>query len=132
MLKKIIKQKMVVFGVSIGREIQFVRNNLKWFSNFFTHLHFKNMCLVVSSHEWRRVAFVLQNVKCILFRYNIIWSILYRKLRWKLFIETIHGNVKKFSSYPNFHFEKLCHIFWEVAVLSGDRCDTDYVYLMFV
>ena len=36
-----IKLKMTVCRVSIGREISFVRNNLKWFHSCFTHMHYR-------------------------------------------------------------------------------------------
>ena len=106
-----VKSKMVVCGATIAREISFVRNNLKWFHTCFTHMHSKNICLIVLSHEWQnehRGVFVLPKVKSILFRYNLLWSILYWKLRWKLFIVTTLGNISIFSNW-DFHLKKLCH-----------------------
>ena len=57
---------MAVCGVSIGREISFIRNNLKWFHSCLTHMHSKNICLIVSSYEWQnehRGVFILPKVK---------------------------------------------------------------------
>ena len=101
---------MAVCGVSIAREISFIRNNLKWFHSCLTHMHSKNICLIVSSYEWQnehRCIFILPKVKSILFRYNMLWSILYWKLRWKLFIVTTLV-IYKFFSNQSFHLEKLC------------------------
>ena len=87
---------MVVYSVDIGREILFVINNLKWFHSCLTHKQSKNMCLIVSSYEWKnehRGVFILPKVKSVLFRYNTLWSILYWKLRWNLFIVTTLGNI---------------------------------------
>ena len=100
---------MAVCGLSIGREISFVRNNLKWFHSCLTHMHSKNICLIVSSYEWQsehRGVFILPKVKSILFRYNMLWSIFYWKLRLKLFIVTTL--IYRFSSNRSFHLEKLC------------------------
>ena len=57
---------MVVCGFSIGREISFARNILKWFHSYLTHMHSKNICLIVSSHKWQnehRSDFILSKVK---------------------------------------------------------------------
>ena len=101
---------MAVCGLSIGKEISFVRNNLKWFHSCLTHMHSKNICLKVSSYQWlneHRGVFILPKVKSILFRYNLLWSLLYWKLRWKLFIVTTLV-IYKFSSNWSFYLEKVC------------------------
>ena len=57
---------MVACGISIGREISFVRNNFKLFHSSSTHMHSKNTCLIASSYEWQnehRGAFILQKKK---------------------------------------------------------------------
>ena len=87
---------MAFLSVSIVREMLFVRSNLKWFHSCFTHMHSKNICLIALSYEWQnehRGFFILPKAKSALFRYNMFWSILYWKLRWKLFIVTTLGNI---------------------------------------
>ena len=74
----LIKPKMAVCGVSSGREI-IVRNTLKWFHSCLAHMHSKNTCLIVSSYEWQnkyRGVYVLPKAKSILFRYDMLWSII--------------------------------------------------------
>ena len=57
---------MLDCGVRIGREISFARNNLKWFHSCLTHMHSKNICLIVSSYKWQnkhRSVFILPKIK---------------------------------------------------------------------
>ena len=123
---------MAVCGVSIERETSFIRNNLKWFHSCLTHMHSKNICLTVSSYEWQnkyRGVFILPKVKSILFRYNMLWSILYWNLRWKLFMVTTLGNISIFFQ-SKFSFGKtLPKYFWEVGVLPDVSINTEYISL---
>ena len=56
---------MVVCGVSVGKEISFIRNNLKWFNSCLTQMHSKDICLIGSLYEWQnehRDVFILPKV----------------------------------------------------------------------
>ena len=119
---------MAVFGVSIGREISFVKNNLKWFHSCLKHMHSKYICLIVASYEWQNEhwgVFIFAKVKSFLFRCNMLWSnllwcnmlwcnMLWCNMLWSLFywelplMLFILFVILKFSSNRSFHLEKLC------------------------
>ena len=103
----LIKPKLVACGANTRREILFVWNNYKSFHKCFTHMHCKNICLIISLYvrqkEHRGV--FLSKVKSIFLRYNLLWSIFYRTLRWKLFKMTTLGNIWIFFS-SEFSFGK--------------------------
>ena len=93
-------------------------------------MHSKNICLIVISYERQnehRGVFILPKVKSILFRYNMLWSILYWKLGWKLFVVTTRGNIEIFFQ-SKFPFAKsLPKYFWEVGELPDDSSNTKYI-----
>ena len=119
---------MAVFGVSIGREISFVKNNLKWFHSCLKYMHSKYICLIVASYEWQNEhwgVFIFVKVKSILFRCNMLWSnllwcnMLWCNLLWcnMLWCNLLWCNMKfillgiTFETIyiiRNFHLEKLC------------------------
>ena len=103
----LIKPKLVACGANTRREILFVWNNYKSFHKCFTHMHYKIICLIISLYvrqkEHRGV--FLSKVKSIFLRYNLLWSIFYRTLRWKLFKMTTLGNIWIFFS-SEFSFGK--------------------------
>ena len=120
-------------AVSIGREISFVRNRLKWFRSCLTHMYSKNKCLIVSSYEWQnehRGVFISPKVKSILFRYNLLWSI----WDWKNYVESYLFwpllVIYKSFFQSEFSFGKtLPKYFWEVDLLPADSSNTEYISL---
>ena len=61
---------------SIGKEKSFLRNNLKWFHSWVTHMHLKKICLMFSSYEWQ-----IPKVKNILFWFYMLWNISFLPIR---------------------------------------------------
>ena len=72
------KPKTTVCGVSTGRDISFVRNNLKWFHSCLTHMHYS-----MNDRINTEVFLFCHSLKSMLFRYNVLRSIFVLKITLK-------------------------------------------------
>ena len=81
------KPKMAVCGDNSGdnRFKSVAKNILSWLHNWLTRTHSQNKCAAVSSFEWQMEyegESIFPKIYSFLFRYSMLWSILYWKLRW--------------------------------------------------